>query len=170
MTRARIVRWSRTVGHGGWWVFVVGSLFAGGINWWNTHQSIAASFGPDCGWTMFAPMTRVGGAGYVDVAWQPTYTQWWQDPGVYALIAFIVVVITALIDACASRQVITGVVTVVVPFAALGLFVTATPDSVMTQPHTVISMLLVLAAVALREVWMRACLPRWSPTTTFTEQ
>lgn len=133
MTRARIDRWSRILGHGGWWVFVVASLFAGGITWWSAHPSIAASFGPDCGWTMFAPVTRVGGAGYVDVAWRPAYTQWWQDPGVYALIAFFIVVMTALSDACASRQIITGVVTVLVPFAALGLFVVATPDSVMCR-------------------------------------
>jgi hypothetical protein len=112
---------------------------------------------------MFAPMTRMGGAGYVDVQWQPTYAQWWQDPGMYALIAFVVVVVAAVIDAYAAGRVFSGVVTVLVPFAALGLFVLATPDTVMAQPRTVISLLLVLAATAIREIWMRAGVPRWSP-------
>lgn len=142
------------------------TIFAGGINWWNSHSSIAASFGPNCGWTMFAPLTRMGGAGYVDVAWQPAYAQWWQDPGIYALVSFVVVVVAAVIDAYAAGRVTAGVVTVLAPFAALGLFVLATPDTIMTQPHTVISMLLVLAATAVREVWMRACAPGWRSATS----
>lgn len=111
-------------------------------------------------------MTRMSGAGYVDVQWEPTYRHWWQDPGMYALIAFVVVVVAAVIDAYAAGRVVAGVVTVLVPFAALGLFVLATPDTVMAQPRTVISMLLVLVAIALREIWMRACVPRWSPATS----
>lgn len=144
------------------------AIFGGGITWWNSYPNIAASFGPDCGWTMFAPMTRMSGAGYVDVQWQPTYGQWWQDPGRYALIAFVVVVVAAVIDAYAAGRVVAGVVTVLVPFAALGLFVLATPDTVMAQPRTVSSMLLVLVAIAIREIWMRACVPRWSPATSAT--
>lgn len=154
MSRSRVERFARVGGHISWWVFVVATLFAGGINWWDRHSTIAASFADDVGWTMYTPLT---GSGYVDVQWEPTYDHWWQSPGIYGFIAFVVVVIAAVIDACVGGRILPGIITAVVPFAALGLFVLATPDAIEgVEPDTIVSMLMVMVAIALREVWMRA--------------
>lgn len=47
---------------------------------------------------------------------------WWQNPAFYALAAFVLVVAAAVVDAVAARRLHAVIVTVVVPFVALGLF------------------------------------------------
>ncbi len=109
---------------------------------------------------MYTPLTTTG-SGYVDVQWEPTYDYWWQSPGVYGLIAFIIVVVVAVIDAFVGGRIASGIVTVLVPVVVLGLFVLATPDAIEgVELPTILSMLLVLVAIAIREVWTRAVRPR----------
>ena len=150
---------ARITGHVMWWVFAVAALFAGGITWWMEYVAFDASFvdGGLYGWTVYTPIT---GAGYVDLIGSSA-PEWWQDPAVYALAAFVLVVVAAIVDAFAARRLIAGIVTVVAPFAALALFVLATPggiDGVFLHPT--VSLVLVLVGVAVREVWMRAGAPR----------
>lgn len=92
------------------------------------YNALDASFvgGGLDGWTIYTPTT---GAGYVDIVGPPA-PPWWQDPSVYALVAFVTVVIAAVVDACAVRRLIPGIVTVAAPFMALVLFVLATPGGI----------------------------------------
>lgn len=104
---------------------MVAVLFAGGITWWMEFKAFDASFvgrGLD-GRTIYTPTT---GAGFVDIVGPPA-PPWWLDPAVYALVAFVTVAFAAVVDACAVRRLIPGIVTVVAPFVALALFVLATP-------------------------------------------
>ncbi|MCG7634647.1 hypothetical protein MHN80_20245 [Gordonia McavH-238-E] len=158
MTRKRVLFTARTVGHVMWWVFVVAALFASGITWWMTeYVAVDASFvGRSYGWTIYTPTTV---AGYVDLM-RSSGPEWWQDPAVYALAAFVAVVIAAIVDALAARRLIAGIITVAAPFVALGLFVLATPGAVdEVYPHGTVSLVLILIGVAIREVWMRAIAP-----------
>lgn len=158
--RQSILVSARLTGHVMWWVFVVSALFAGGITWWGTYSTIGAAFAEgQAGWTAYTPTT---GAVYVDlIGGSPGIHTWWQNPGFYALVAFVVVVGAALVDAVAARRLVAGIVTVVVPFVALGLFVLATPGTIDgVELRSILSMALVLAGVAVREVWMRAGAPR----------
>lgn len=67
------------------------------------------------------------------------------------------VIVAAVVDAIAARRLIAGIVTVLVPFAAFGLFVVATPGTIEgVELRSIIAMALILAGVAIREVWMRA--------------
>lgn len=142
-----------------WWVFVVSALFAGGITWWGTYSTLGAAFaeGP-VGWTAYTPTT---GAVYFDlIGGSPGIHQWWQNPGFYALVAFVLVIVAAVVDAIAARRLIAGIVTMLVPFAAFGLFVVATPGTIEgVELRSIIAMALILAGVAIREIWMRAVLP-----------
>ncbi|WP_439028884.1 hypothetical protein [Gordonia terrae] len=151
---------ARIVGHVMWWVFVVSALFAGGITWWRVHESVGASFGGGLGgWTIYTPYLPVTGTGYVDLAFSPG-PEWWQNPAVYALAAFVLVVVAAIVDAFASRRLVVGIITVVTPFAALTLFVLATPGAIDgVYLHSTVSLTLVLVGVAIRELWMRAGVP-----------
>lgn len=149
MNSGQLLVSARIVGHVMWWVFVVSALFAGGITWWSPYESLGAPFG---GWAI--------GSGSGFIAFSPG-PQWWQDPAVYAPVAFVLVVVAAVVDAVAARGLIAGIVTVAVPFIALGFFVLATPggiDGVFL--HSAVSLVLVLVGVAIREVWMRAGAPR----------
>jgi hypothetical protein len=157
--RQTILFSARITGHVMWWVFAVAALFAGGITWWMEYRAIDASFvsgGPD-GWTVYTPMT---GTGFVDLIGSSA-PEWWQGPAVYAFAAFVLVVVAATVDAFAARHFIAGIVTVVVPFLALALFVLATPGAIDgIFLHPTVSLVLVLVGVAVREVWMRAGAPR----------
>ena len=143
-----------------WWVFVVSALFTGGITWWGTYSTMTGAFSEGwSGWTAYTPTT---GAVYVDlIGGSPGIHTWWQNPAYYALAAFVLVVVAAVVDAVAARRLVAGIVTVVVPFVALGLFVLATPGTIDgVELRSILSMALVLAGVAVREVWMRAGAPR----------
>lgn len=109
-------------------MFVVAALFAGGITWWMEFKALDASFvgGGLDGWTIYTSAT---GAGFVDIVGPPA-PPWWLDPAVYALVAFVTVAIAAVVDACAVRRLIPGIVTVVAPFVAPALFVLATPGGI----------------------------------------
>ncbi|QHD87302.1 hypothetical protein GR168_19335 [Gordonia sp. JH63] len=94
--------------------------------------------------------TPTTGAGFVDIVGPPA-PPWWLDPAVYALVAF--VAFAAVVDACAVRRLIPGIVTVVAPFVALALFVLATPGGIeWVVPDNAVSLMLVLVGVAVREV------------------
>ncbi|MGW6035365.1 hypothetical protein ACWFOS_17075 [Gordonia terrae] len=155
--RQSVLFGARVTGHVMWWIFVVSALFAGGISWWREYSAVDASFVSGLyGFTIYTPTT---GAGYIDLASSPS-PQWWQDPAVYALTAFVLLVVAAVVDAIATRQVLSGIVTVLVPFVALALFALATPGAINgVFLHSAVALLLVLVGVAVREVWMRALAP-----------
>ena len=155
--RQSVLFGARITGHIMWWIFVVSALFAGGISWWREYAAIDASFVSGLyGFTIYTPTT---GAGYIDLASSPS-PQWWQDPAVYALTAFVLVVVASVVDAIAARQLLSGIVTVLVPFVALALFVLAAPGAINgVFLHSTVALMLVLVGVAIREVWMRALAP-----------
>ena len=162
-------RWARPVGHVGWWTFVVATLYAGGVYWWGSRQGIGAPMMHNGSWSVYVPLTS--GAGYEDIPadtfsfWRATSTDNWHAPSTCALIAFVVVVLAATIEALTARRVGPGIVTVAVPFISLGLFVLATPDTFDgIRLKWELAMSITLVGIAIREVWTRFLLPRAEST------
>jgi hypothetical protein len=158
MTRNRVFSVAHVTGHVAWWIFVVATLFAGGITWTGVGRYVP-----------YIPLPR--GSGWIDIPLtdspvyianfasssneQSTDLRWW------SLAAFIVVLIAAVVEAISARRMAAGVVTVVTPCVALGLMLLATPG-VLESVHfgTLQTLAVVLVAVAVREVWARRFAPR----------
>ncbi|HEY9312398.1 hypothetical protein [Williamsia sp.] len=165
MTSSRVFPFARITGHIAWWIFVVTTLFAGGITWTDAHNRfgdsyIDASFtAGSSGWIAYTPLTD-SPIGIANFTGSPPYDRW-TDPAFWSLLAFAVVLIAAVIEAISARRLLPGIVTVAAPCVALGLLVLATPgtlDSVALD--TMAAMSAVLVAVAIREVWARRFAPR----------
>lgn len=142
MSRIQVVGAARITGNVAWWVFVVAVLVNRGL--W------------DYGWTAYTPLTDGMPRRYADyVPFDPTV----QLVGVLAWVAFGVVVVAAIVELVIVRR-WTAVVSVVIPFASLGLIAYAFGEfdsTIIWSPTAVL--FLVLAAVAIRQVWMRRFAP-----------
>jgi hypothetical protein len=161
MTRPRVFSLARSVGHGAWWIFVVATLFAGGITWTGVSRYGnyigATSFTEEYGWTAYTGLTDspVGIANFAGSSYDP-----WSDPELWSAIAFGAVLVAAVVEAISARDVVPGIVTVAAPCVGLGLLLVVTPgvlDSVQLGTMTTIGV--VLVAVAVREVWARRFAP-----------
>lgn len=161
MTRHRAISPARILGHCAWWIFVVATLFAGGITWTGVDRYVP--FVPvlhGAGWidipSTDAPVAIVDFAG---TAYDPGV-----DPEIVSVVAFVVVLIAATVEAISVRQVLPGMATVAAPCVALGLLLLATPGVLQSVSlDTLATMGIVLIAVAVREVWARRFAP--SPST-----
>ena len=162
MTRYRVFSLARTTGHAAWWVFMVATLFAGGIAWTGVSRYGnyigATSFTKEYGWTAYTGLTDspVGIANFASSSYDP-----WSDPELWSAIAFGAVLIAAVIEAISTRKVLPGIATVAAPCVAFGLLLLATPgvlDSV--QLGTMTTICVVLTAVAVREIWARRFAPK----------
>lgn len=157
MTRHRIFTAARNTGHIAWWVFVVATLFGGGVTWLGLGEEAPFST-RSTGWTSYTPLTDhpVGIANFAG----PAPYEWWTEPEVFAAVAFALVVLAAAGEAIAVRQIVRGVVTVAAPFVALGILLFVTPTVVTSiELDKIPTMALVLLAVAVREVWARRFAP-----------
>jgi hypothetical protein len=153
MTRARVLLAARITGHIAWWIFIVATLFAGGITWLGLDDEGVFS-GPSTGWTAYTPLTdaTVGIANFTG----PAPYEWWTEPEVFSAVAFAIVIIAAVTEAVAVRRVVPAIVTVVAPVVALGILIVVTPGVVDSwQLGTMTTMGAVLLAVAVREFWAR---------------
>lgn len=163
MTRQRVFALARITGHAAWWVFVVGTLVAGGITWLGIDQDYYRPFIPSSDeWTAYTPLTdeTFVGAEAIDVAMLYSYDRWTHGEMLSAL-AFVVVLIAAVVEAVSAGRLRQGVVTVLAPCAALGLLVIATPGTIDDSGLELgAAVSLTLAAVAIREVWARGFAPR----------
>ena len=163
MTRRRTLALARIIGHTAWWVFVVTTLFAGGITWLGIDQDYYRPFIPSSdGWTAYTPLTdpAFDGAGYIDVDVLYSYERWTHGE-MLSVSAFVVVLIAAVVEAISAQQLWRGVVTVLAPCVALGLLVIATPGTIDDSGLELgAAVSLILAAVAVREVWARGFAPR----------
>jgi hypothetical protein len=162
MSRRKVHLVARITGHTAWWVFVVATLFAGGITWLGSdheYQHPAFLLRSD-GWMVYStvPDSSSVTADYVDVAVALPY-EWWKDGELLSAAMFVVVMIAAVVEATAARRLWQGLITVAAPCIALGLLVTATPDTAAESDMTV-ALVLVLAAVTVREIWARGLAPR----------
>ena len=162
MNRYRVFSLTRITGHVSWWVFVVVTLFAGGITWTGASEYLGPASGT--GWSgnrqayseIKAPVAIANFTGTSSFEHDP-----WTQLEVLSVIAFAVVIIAAVIEAVSSRQVVPGIVTVAAPCVAFGLLLLATPgvlDSV--RFGTMQTLGVVLVAVAVRELWARRFAPR----------
>lgn len=153
MTRIQISRSAQITGHVAWWIFIVATLFAGGITW--LGQGGEGMFSRRTfGWTAYTPLTdtTVGIANFT----APTPYEWWTEPEVFSAIAFAVVLIAAAAEAVAVGRVVAGVATVIAPVVALGILLVTTPGVIDGwQLGTMTTMGAVLLAVAVREIWAR---------------
>ncbi|PZU02159.1 MAG: hypothetical protein DI630_09245 [Gordonia sp. (in: high G+C Gram-positive bacteria)] len=153
---------ARIIGHAAWWVFVVATLFAGGITWLgNDHDYQHPPFLlRSDGWMVYStvPDSSSATADYVDVAVALPY-EWWRDGELLSAAMFVVVMIAAVVEATAARRLWRGLITVGAPCVALGLLVIATPDTDAESDMTA-ALVLVLVAVTVREVWARCFAPR----------
>jgi hypothetical protein len=163
MTRQRVLTLARITGHVGWWVFAVGTLFAGGITWLGVDQDYYQQFlPPSDGWTAYTPLTEgsVEGAGYIGVDVLYSYDRWTHGETMSA-VAFAVVLIAAVTEAFSARRLWKGVATVAAPCVALALLLIATPGTIDDSGLELgAAVALVLAAVAVREIWARGFAPR----------
>lgn len=162
MTWHRVFPLARITGHVAWWVFVVVTLFAGGITWTGASEYLGSASGTV--WSenrqayseITAPVAIANFTGASSFEHDP-----WTQLEVLSVTAFAVVLLAAVIEAIASRQVVPGIVTIAAPCAAFGLLLLATPgvlDSV--RFGTMQTLGVVLIAVAVREVWARRFAPR----------
>lgn len=146
MSRIQVVSAARNTGNVAWWVFVVAVLVNRGLG----------PQGWDCGWTAYTPLTDGMPRRYADyVPFDPTV----QLVGALAWVAFGVVVGAAIIELVIVRR-WTAVVSVAIPFASLGLIAYAFGEfdpTIIWSPTAVLFLL--LAAVAIRQVWMRRFAP-----------
>ena len=99
MTRHRVFSLARTTGHAAWWVFMVATLFAGGITWTGVSRYgnyRATSFTKEYGWTAYTGLTDspVGIANFASSSYDP-----WSDPELWSAIAFGAVLIAAVVEA-----------------------------------------------------------------------
>lgn len=162
MTWHRVSPIARITGHVAWWVFVVVTLFAGGVTWTGATEYLGPTF--DTGWSgnqqayseIKAPVAIANFTGGSSFDHDP-----WTQLEVLSVIAFAVVIVAAVIEVIASRQMVPGIVTVAAPCVAFGLLLLATPgvlDSV--RLGTMQTLGVVLVAVAVREMWARGFAPR----------
>ncbi|MGY3556539.1 MULTISPECIES: hypothetical protein [Actinomycetes] len=166
MTRHRVFSLARITGHSVWWVFMVVTLFAGGITWTGASSYGygyflgATSFAGWSGdWTANTPIQAP--VAITDFAASSSYQDPWTQLEVWSVVTFVVVLIAAVVEAIAVRQVVPGIVTVAAPCVAFGLLLLATPgvlDSV--EFSTMLTVAVVLVAVAVREIWARGFAPR----------
>jgi hypothetical protein len=161
MSRCKVHLIARITGHAAWWVFVVAAIFAGGITWFGSdpqYQHPPFLLRSD-GWMVYStlPDSSSATADYVDVAVALPY-EWWRDGELLSAATFVVVMIAAVVEATAARRLWQGLVTVAAPCIALGLLVIATPATAAESDMTA-ALVLVLAAVTVREVWARRFAP-----------
>lgn len=157
MTRHRTFTAARNTGHIAWWVFVVATLFAGGVTWLGLGEEAPFST-RTTGWTSYTPLTDYP-VSIANLAGPAPY-EWWTEPEVFAALAFAVVVLAAAVEAIAVRQLVPGVVTIAAPLVALVILIFVTPTVFTSFELTKIpTMALVLLAVAVREVWARRFAP-----------
>ncbi|MBB4853155.1 hypothetical protein HNP40_000521 [Mycobacteroides chelonae] len=142
MSRIQVFRAARTAGNTAWWVFVVAALVNRGLN----------PQGWDYGWTAYTPLTDDMPRRYADCV--PFGLAAVQLVGVIAWIAFCAVVIAAVLEWAIVRR-WTAMVSVVMPFFSLCLIAYAFDGldrTIIWSPTMVL--VFVLAAVAIRQVWM----------------
>ncbi|MCK0517092.1 hypothetical protein [Williamsia sp. DF01-3] len=168
MTRHRVFSLARTTGHAAWWIFMVATLFAGGITWTGIDRSFFdTEFSARSGTTNTGDLTLYSAYSdedvfsdyYGDLA--STSLDRWTELELWSMAAFVVVLLAAVVEAISARQVLPGVVTVAVPCAAFGLLLLATPGVLDTvEFNTTLTVSVVLIAVAAREVWARRFAPK----------
>lgn len=148
----RLARSAAIVNDASWWLFVVASLIAGGVDWWKANRS-AVSFSSD----IYLYCAGIGEESKCEVGTSGSGPeQWFTDTAFYSLAAFVVLVIAATAEAFAVGQFMPGIVTVVVPPIGFVLFLAATPDGIASYDgRPVVAMLFVFLAIALRETWAR---------------
>lgn len=109
----------------------------------------------DLVWDSYRPLTDVPRR-YADYAPLDGFAQL----GAISLIGFCLLVLSALAEAVAARRLAAGIITTAVPFVAALLIWYALPgghrDFFLTPPA---ALLVILVAVAIREVWERKFAP-----------
>ncbi|MGH3725307.1 MAG: hypothetical protein ACRDUS_14450 [Mycobacterium sp.] len=147
MTRTQVFDVARATGNTAWWVFVVAVLVNRGLNPW----------GWDIGWTAYTPLTDGASRRYADYV--PSFDPTVQLVGVVVFAAFSIVVVSAVVELAIIRR-WQAVAIVVVPFVSLGVIGYAfggIDRTVIWSPTAVL--VFVLAAVAIRQLWMRRYAP-----------
>ncbi|MEU9804786.1 hypothetical protein [Mycobacterium sp. NPDC050853] len=146
MSNSQVFSAARITGNAAWWVFVIAVLVNRGLS----------PQGWDFGWTAYTPLTDGMPRHYADyVPFDPTV----QMVGVVVFIAFVIVVISAVVELLIIRR-WRAVVTVLIPFVSLGLIAYAFGDldrTIMWSPTAIL--VFVLAAVTIRQFWMRRFAP-----------
>ncbi|MEC3917910.1 hypothetical protein [Nocardia sp. CDC160] len=136
MTRYRTFRAAKLAGHAFWWLFLVSTLLSGNYDW-TAHPGQPrryADYVPSDGFDPLGPIQ---------------------------LAAFCLVILAAVVEAVAIRRPIAGVLTIVIPFVSAILIHLALPRGYTNDTLAPIpALVLILAAVAIRELWERDFAPR----------
>jgi hypothetical protein len=157
-----VFRIARASGHVAWWIFVVATLFAGGVTWLRERVFVGGvSYGRVDRWLSHSSyVPEYDGATSFVATRNGSMSDWFGDPASYSMVAFIVVAATALVEALVVRRLVPGLVTVAVPFVALVMIASVTPFGFWNlELRPVLAMAVVLAAVAVREMWVHTYSP-----------
>lgn len=152
-TSSRAARITRIVGHATWWLFVVAQVMkdapaATGL------PSRYRAYTPltDAGWTAYTPLTSPGD--FTDVNALATVS----------IVAILVCVIAATVEAIVARRWLSGALTVLAPIVGATLVVVGVEaqyggvwNHVWLRPT--LAAALVLLGVAVREIWARGFAP-----------
>lgn len=170
MTRYKRFNTARLAGHVCWWVFVVATLIAGGVKWLPVGI-ILGTTGTSCappvtGRIAYQPFTSDMPRAYADYLPSDGWEHAWVSPPMYSLVAFLAVMICAVIQAAAMPRVSAAAVTVLVPILSAAIIAFALSDGVWWGfcPSPVNALILTLVGVAIREVWARGVAPVLAPT------
>ncbi|WP_405495354.1 hypothetical protein [Nocardia sp. NBC_00511] len=145
MTRDRVFRAAHTSATIFWWAFIAATMVAGGIPWSGEVED------SDVGWIIHG---HTAGAPRRYADYLP-FDGFDITPGL-TFVPFCLLVLAALVEAVAMRRVITGIITVAVPFASAALIWYAMPRGHQSFFLTPIpAVVVILAAVAIRELWAR---------------
>ncbi|MEC3918636.1 hypothetical protein [Nocardia sp. CDC160] len=149
MTRYQLFRVARICGYAFWWFFIAATMVAGGISWFGDSDR------GDAGWIVHG--SRMG---------EPRrYTDYVPSDGFditsgLTFVAFCLLVLAAVAEAVAVRRVAAGIITVLVPFVTAALIWAAMPLGHWSFfLESVPAVLVILVAVAIREVWTRRLAP-----------
>ncbi|MEU1425601.1 hypothetical protein ABZ412_00815 [Nocardia sp. NPDC005746] len=138
MTRDRLFRFVHVTGHACWWVFVVATLWPGSA---------------DFSWTGDVDLPR----GYADYLPSDGFCM----AGPIAVVAFLVLIIAAAVEAAAVGRLAPGLMTVGTPFVAAIVLWSVNPTGCGGHGTSAVlpALPIVLVAIALREIWARALAP-----------
>lgn len=161
-------RVARIVGDSSWWVFVVARLMAE-INSFGIPRRYAdydeAIFGvglghSDFGWTAYEPLTDRAPSPVTDFFYSVNLVS------SVTIVALVVTVIAAVVEAVAVGRWPAGVATILTPVAGAGVILTAlyyrSGLAGGPQPSLAAVFVLVLLGVAIRETWSRVWAPHWT--------
>ncbi|MDL9948724.1 hypothetical protein QSJ19_24685 [Gordonia sp. ABSL11-1] len=157
--RRQIARAAGLVGDLAWWLFVVSSLIAGGVNWWSPRYPGSVSFSDSI--RVYCMDTSPLGSENAESRCLFNTSGFgadnlFADLALCSIVGIVVAVLAAAVQSWATGLLVPGVLNVAVPLIGYVLFLAATPGGFGGQwMRPVVALVIIFVAVVLREMWAR---------------